>query len=147
MNNVGAINKIPLLSLSTLWLAYALLGWYLSAHHVAWLVGAFVVFIAKAIVWKSSPLFKQLYTISSRGLLAVILASLIVSLSVSLAITWSTSFAFIAVPFITTFFVQFEMGINGFNKSHQLLLLTLAAGLGLLFGEVLDIAILPSVRY
>ena len=147
MNIVELVYKIPLLSLSTLWLAYALLGWYLSAHHIAWLVGAFVVFIAKAIVWQSSPLLKQLSNLSSQGLFVVITVSLIFSLSVALAITWSTSFAFIAVPFITTFFAQVEMGINGFNKSQQLLFLTLTAGFGLLFGEVIDLAILPSVRY
>ncbi|KJH69383.1 hypothetical protein [Aliterella atlantica] len=124
-----------------------LLGWYLSAHHVAWLVGAFVVFIAKAIVWKSSPLLKQLSNLGSQGLFVVITVSLIFSLSVALAITWSTSFAFIVVPFITTFFAQVEMGINGFNKSQQLFFLTLTAGLGLLFGEVLDLAFFPSVRY
>lgn len=147
MNIVELVYRIPLLSLSTLWLAYALLGWYLSAHHIAWLVGAFVVFVAKAIVWQSSPLLKQLSNLGSQGLFVVITVSLIFSISVALAITWSTSFAFIAVPFITTFFAQFEMGINRFDKSQQLLLLTLTAGLGLLFGEVLDIAILPSVRY
>lgn len=147
MNIVGPINKIPLLALSTLWLAYVLLGWYLSAHHVVWLVGAFVVFIAKAIIWKGSPLLNHLSNLGSQGLFAVIGVSLFVSLSVALAITWSTSFAFIAIPFITTFFAQVEMGFYGFNKSQMLLFLTLTAGFGLIFGELVDLAILPSVRY
>lgn len=147
MKIIRLTNQIPLLALSILWLAYALLGWYLSAHHIAWLVGAFVVFIAKAIIWKSSPLFRHLSSLGSQGLFVVICISLIFSLSIALAITWSTSFLFIAMPFITTFFAQVEMGFNGFDKSQQLLFLTIAAGLGLLFGEILDIVILPSVRY
>lgn len=147
MNIVESVNKIPLLSLSTLWLAYALLGWYLSAHHIAWLVGAFVVFIAKAIVWKSSPLLRHLSNLGSQGLFVVITVSLVFSVAIALAITWSTSFAFIIVPFITTFFAQFEMGLNGFNKSQKLCLLTITAGLGLIFGEIVDLVVLPSVRY
>lgn len=147
MNIVGPINRIPLLSLSTLWLAYALLGWYLSAHHIVWLVGACVVFAAKAIVWKSSPLLNHLSKLGSQGLVVVISASLIVSLLVALAITWSTSFAFFAVPFITTFFAQVEMVVNGFNKSQKLSILTITAVLGLIFGEVVDLVFLPSVRY
>lgn len=147
MNIVGPINKLPLLALSTLWLAYVLLGWYLSAHHIVWLVGAFVVFTAKAIVWKSSPLLKHLSTLGSQGLFVVIVVSLFVSISVALAITWSTSFTFIAIPFITTFFAQVEMGFYGFSKSQMLLVLTLTAGFGLILGEIVDLAILPSVRY
>jgi len=147
MNIVRPINKIPVLALSTLWLAYVLLGWYLSVHHVVWLVGAFVVFTAKAIIWKSSPLLKHLSNLGSQGLFVVIGVSLFISISVALAITWSTSFAFIAIPFITTFFAQVEMGFYGFNKSQMLLILTLTAGFGLIVGEVVDLAILPSVRY
>lgn len=147
MNIVRPVNRIPLLALSMLWLAYALLGWYLSAHHIVWLVGAFVVFIALAIIWKSSPLLEHLSSLGSQGLFVVIGISLIFSLSVALAITWSTSFLFIAMPFITTFFAQVEMSFKGFNKSQKLLLLTITAGFGLIFGEILDIVILPSVRY
>ncbi len=147
MNIVRPATKTPLLALSTLWLAYALLGWYLSAHHIIWLVGAFVAIIALTIIWKSSPLLAHLSKLGSQGLFVVICVSLIFSLSVSLAITWSTSFAFVVVPFITTFFAQIEMSFNGFNKSRKLLFLTLTAGLGLAFGEIVDLIILPSVRY
>lgn len=147
MNIVRPVNRIPLLALSMLWLAYALLGWYLSAHHIVWLVGAFVVFIALALIWKSNPLLERLSSLGSQGLFVVIGISLVFSLSVALAITWSTSFLFIAMPFITTFFAQVEMSFKGFKKSQKLLFLTITAGFGLIFGEILDIGILPSVRY
>ncbi len=39
--NVESLGKIPLMPLILLWLAYALLGWYLAAHQIIWLVGAF----------------------------------------------------------------------------------------------------------
>jgi hypothetical protein len=40
--NVGFFNRIPLMPLVLLLLAYTLLGWYLAANQIIWLVGAFV---------------------------------------------------------------------------------------------------------
>ena len=147
MNIIKPVGRIPLLALSPLWLAYTLLGWYLSAHHIIWLVGAFIAFTTLVIIWKSSPLLAHLSNLSSQGLFVVISVSLIFSLLVALAITWSTSFAFMIMPFITTFFAQVEMSFNGFNKLQRLFFLTLTAGLGLIFREGIDLVILPSVRY
>ncbi len=55
--NVGFFSRFPDFSLVLLWLAYALFGWYLSAHHIVWLVGIFIAAIALFIASKSSPLF------------------------------------------------------------------------------------------
>ena len=52
--NVKTFNKIPLLPLVLLWLTYTLIGWYLSAHHIVWLVGAFIIVLALAVGWNSS---------------------------------------------------------------------------------------------
>lgn len=51
--NMEFFNRIPLMPLVLLLLAYILLGWYLAANHIIWLVGAFVVAIVIAVVRKS----------------------------------------------------------------------------------------------
>lgn len=57
--NVGFLSRSPWLPLVLLWLAYALLGWYLSAHHIVWLLGAFVAVLSLAVASKSSPLLER----------------------------------------------------------------------------------------
>jgi uncharacterized membrane protein len=47
-----------LLSLSLLAIAYILLGWYLAAHHVFWLVSLFVLATTLILVWKHNPLLE-----------------------------------------------------------------------------------------
>lgn len=133
--------------LMLLWLAYALLGWYLSAHHIVWLVGAFVAAFALAFASKGSPLLERLVRFGSQGLVAVLIISLIVSTSFVLAAIWSILFALIVIPLGTTFLAEVEMGFAGFSKLDTFLLLTVIAGLGLGLGELTDIVLLPSMRY
>jgi hypothetical protein len=139
--------KLPVLALITLYLAYALLGWYLSAHHIIWLVGAFVTSVALAMAWKSSPLFERFTSLGSQGLFVVITVSLIISLLVALAITWTNSFPLVIIPFLAMILVQLEMSFSGFDKFATLLCLTFVATTGLVFGEVVDLNIFPSSRY
>ena len=133
--------------LMLLWLAYALLGWYLSAHHIVWLVGAFVAAFALAFASKGSPLLERLVRFGSQGLVAVLIISLIVSTSFVLAAIWSILFALIVIPLGTTFLAEVEMRFAGFSKLDTFLLLTVIAGLGLGLGELTDIVLLPSMRY
>ena len=145
--NVGFLSRIPWLPLMLLWLAYALLGWYLSAHHIVWLVGAFVAAFALAFASKGSPLLERLVRFGSQGLVAVLIISLIVSTSFVLAAIWSILFALIVIPLGTTFLAEVEMRFAGFSKLDTFLLLTVIAGLGLGLGELTDIVLLPSMRY
>ncbi len=57
--NIDFLKKITSLSLLLLWLAYALLGWYLSAHHIIWLVGIFIATVALFGGRKNSSLFER----------------------------------------------------------------------------------------
>ena len=114
--NVGFLSRIPWLPLMLLWLAYALLGWYLSAHHIVWLVGAFVAAFALAFASKGSPLLDRLVRFGSQGLVAVLIISLIVSTSFVLAAIWSILFALIVIPLGTTFLAEVEMRFAGFSK-------------------------------
>jgi hypothetical protein len=139
--------KLPALALITLWLAYALLGWYLSAHHIIWLVGASIAFIALVVAWKSSPLLERFTSLGSQGLFVVVIVSLILSISVALAITWTNSFTLVVIPFVAMILAQVEMGFSGFDKLATFLFLTFIAGTGLVFGELVDLNVFPSSRY
>ena len=145
--NTAFLSKTPWLSLFLLWLTYALLGWYLSAHHIVWLVGVFVAAVALAVVWKSSPWLEHLIKIASQGLFAILIISLIFSVSVSLALTRSLLLALIVVPIVITFLAELEMRFAGLSKSNAFLFLIILAGLGLGLGEMVDIVFLPSMRY
>lgn len=48
--NLEFFNRIPLMPLVLLLLAYAFLGWYLAANHIIWLVGAFLAAMVIAVV-------------------------------------------------------------------------------------------------
>ncbi len=145
--NIGFISRIPWLGLVLLWLVYALLGWYLSAHHIAWLVGAFVAALALAIVSKSSPWLDHLLKFISQGLVAFLLISLIISITVALAVTEPILLPLIVMPLVTTFLAELEMNLAGFSKTNKFLILTIIATLGLGLGEIIDILLLPSLRY
>lgn len=145
--NVAFFSRIPRLPLVLLWLTYALLGWELSAHHIVWLVGAFVAALALAAAWKSSPLFERLVLFGFQGWFVLLLISLIISISVALTVTSSILLSLIFLPLVTTFFAEVEMSFAGFSKRNTFLFLTVISGVGLGLGELIDIVLLPSLRY
>ena len=145
--NTTFLSKTPWLSLLLLWLTYALLGWYLSAHHIVWLVGVFVAAVALALTWKSKPWLEHLMEFASQGLFVVLIISLIFSISVSLALTRSLLLALIVVPIVITFLAELEMRFAGLSKFNAFLFLIIIAVLGLGLGEMVDIVFLPSMRY
>jgi hypothetical protein len=141
--NVGFFHRIPVMPLILLWLAYALLGWYLAAHHIIWLTGAFVVSVTLAIVRKTIVWLEQLVAIGSRILVVV----LFLILSVALVETWSVFFSLFLIPIATTFLADLEMRWKGFNKTDSFWILTVLALSGLVVGEMIDILILPSSAF
>jgi len=145
--NIAFFSRIPWLPLILLWLVYALLGWDLSAHHIVWLVGVFVAAVALAVAWKSSPVLNRLVELGSQGLFVLLIISLIISASVALAATWSLLFTLIVMPLAATVLAEVEMRFAGFNKLDTLVVLTMLAGFGLGLGEIVDIKLLPSIRY
>jgi hypothetical protein len=141
--NIGLFpNKISLQPLVLLWLAYAWLGWYLSAHHIVWLVGGFIVAIVLALVWRSIAWLERLVNFGSQPLILFI----ILSTSVVLVASWSLFLTFILVPLTTTILAEIELRFSGLSKRDTILLLTVLAGLGLAVGEVIDLFFLPSSR-
>ena len=141
--DAGFLSRLPVVPLVLLWLAYALLGWYLAAHHIVWLVGCFIAAIAIAIVRKSWLWLETLMAFGSKTLVVV----LVLSASIALVATWSLLFSLFVIPVATTILADLEMRFAGFGKLNSFWVLTILAIFGLMVGETIDIVLLPSSRY
>ncbi|BAY63453.1 hypothetical protein NIES22_35410 [Calothrix brevissima NIES-22] len=131
------------MSLALLGLAYILLGWYLAAHHIIWLVGGFITAVALVIARKSIFWLEQLFTFGSQTLVIV----LFLSISIAIVATWSIILSLFLIPIATTFLADLEMRFAGFSKLDSFLALTILALSALFVGEMVDILLLPSSRY
>lgn len=131
------------MSLIFLWLAYALLGWYLSAHHIVWLVGVFVTIVVLAAIRKSVFWVESLMNVKSQ----MVSLFLVLSGAIGLIATWSILFNFFLLPLSTTILADLEMRFSGFTPLDSFLVLTLLAAFGLAVGETIDVLFLPSLRY
>lgn len=145
--NAIIFTKIPLLPLGLLCLTYTLLGWYLSAHHIVWLVGAFMIVFTLAVGWNKSYWLEQLVKSISRELVTVLVVSLVVSILVALATTWSVLLSLVLLPLATLFLAEVELGFAGFGKLNTFLTVTILAGFSLGLGEIIDILFFPSIRF
>jgi hypothetical protein len=141
--NVQYLNKPPLYPLVLLCLAYTWLGWYLSAHHIIWLMGAFVIALVLAVVWRSISWLERLVKFGSKTLVLI----LVLSTPIALVATWSLFVTFVIMPLATTILAEIELRFSGFSKRDTLLIITILAGFGLTVGEVIDIVLFPSGRY
>ncbi len=141
--NVEFIKMIPLMPLLLLLMAYILLGWYLAAHHIIWLVGAFVAAMVIAVVRKSISWLERLVEFGSKTLVVI----LFLSISIALVATWSVLLRLFVIPLATTLLADLEMRFYGFNKLDSFWIVTVLAVLGLVIGEVIDILLFPSSRY
>ncbi|BAZ79529.1 MAG: hypothetical protein ACKO9I_09590 [Sphaerospermopsis kisseleviana] len=141
--NLLFFQRIPVTALVLLWLAYNLLGWYLAAHQIVWLVGAFVAAIAIAIVRKSNSWLENLLVFGSQTLVVV----LVLSASIALIAIWSILFSIFLIPLATTLLADLEMRFSGFSKTYSFWILTFIAISGLAVGEMIDILIFPSIKY
>ncbi|MBD2203685.1 hypothetical protein H6G33_23580 [Calothrix sp. FACHB-1219] len=141
--NIEFSKRMPWMSLALLCLAYILLGWYLAAHHIIWLVGGFITAVALVIARKSIVWLEQLFTFGSQTLVIV----LFLSLSIAIVATWSIILSLFLIPIATTFLADLEMRFAGFSKLDSFLALTILALSALFVGEMVDILLLPSSRY
>ena len=126
-----------------LWLAYTLLGWYLAANHIIWLVGAFVATMVIAVVRKSISWLERLVEFGSKTLAVI----LFLSISIAFVATWSILLRLFIIPLTTTLLADLEMRFSGFNKLDSFWIITIIAILGLVMGELIDILLFPSSRY
>ncbi|BAZ69679.1 hypothetical protein NIES4106_44570 [Fischerella sp. NIES-4106] len=141
--NIEIFNQFPLITLLLHWLAYAFLGWYLSVHHIVWLVGVLVVALVLALVGRSITWLNRLLDYGSQ----VLIVTVVLSTSVIVVAILPIFFTFIVTPLATTVLAEIELRFAGFSKRDALLFLTLLAALGLVVGETIDLIFLPSSRY
>lgn len=141
------LSRLPWLAIGILWLAYALLGWYLAAHHIVWIAGLVTVVVTLSLAWKGIPLLKQLSWFSSQSLFIVTVINLVISLCVILLVTDFQFSGLIFLPVVTMLWANLEMRSAGFNQHRILLYLATIAGLGLGLGEAIDLLLIPSMRY
>ncbi|MBW4433814.1 MAG: hypothetical protein KME28_19395 [Pelatocladus maniniholoensis HA4357-MV3] len=141
--NIEIFNQFPLITLLLHWLAYAFLGWYLSVHHIVWLVGVLVVALVLALVGRSITWLNRLLDYGSQ----VLIVTVVLSMSVIVVAILPIFFTFIVTPLATTVLAEIELRFAGFSKRDALLFLTLLAALGLVVGETIDLIFLPSSRY
>jgi hypothetical protein len=145
--NTEFLTKKPWLALVLLGGEYALLGWYLSVHHIFWLIGTFIVVITFGVAWKSNPILKVLAWFTTGGLLVVLGVSLLVSLVVALTLTNPVSLGLVLLPLITLLYARLEMQAADFKQVDIFLWSVMMTGLGLGLGEVIDLFVTPSMRY
>ncbi|MBF2066644.1 MAG: hypothetical protein IGS39_19820 [Calothrix sp. C42_A2020_038] len=143
MIKFNAFARIPVKSLILLCLAYTWLGWYLSAHHIVWLVGSVVTVFVLGIIWQTTSWLENLVEIGSRTLVVV----LFLSISVTFIASWSIIFSLVLMPFATIMLANMELRLAGLSKSERFMLILISTGLSLGVGETIDLLLLPSLRY
>lgn len=146
MNTESVIQK-TWLSLMLMGIAYLLLGWYLSAHHIVWLLGACALMATLVLVWKTAPMIEFFDWLRHQRLFIVIGISLFSSVIVIALIVTPIFLNLFFLPFLTILFADMELRIAGFPERDILLYLITLAGLSLGLGEAIDLLISPSLRY
>jgi hypothetical protein len=136
-------NAIPAMPLILLWLAYTLLGWYLAAHHIFWLLGIFVTVVVLFAVSKTISWLEVLFKFGSQTLIVV----LALSASTFLVASWSLLTTLFILPLAVTILAHLEIRFAGLSEVDTFVILTILAGLSLGIGEIIDIALFPSIRY
>jgi hypothetical protein len=136
-------NAIPVMPLVLMWLAYTLLGWYLAAHHIFWLLGIFVTVVVLFVVSKTISWLEALFRFGSLTLIVV----LALSASIFLVASWSLLTTLLILPLAVTVLAHLEMRFAGLSEVDTFVILTILAGLSLGMGEIIDIAFFPSIRY
>ncbi|MBD1825054.1 hypothetical protein H6F51_21535 [Cyanobacteria bacterium FACHB-DQ100] len=102
--NSESSHPLPWFSLGLFWCAHAMLGWYLAAHHVVWLVGVAAILAIVIISEKGKALREQVSWAISRTLFIVLFIS--VSISVC-AFLFVSRFEFLGLVFLPLVYSDF----------------------------------------
>lgn len=145
--NTELLTRKPWFALMLLGLAYTVLGWHLSAHHIFWLVGSFVIAVTLVTAWKSHPILESLVWFATQKLLVVVAFSLLLSVGITLVLTKPILLNLTLLPLIALLYAELEMRATGFKQMDVFLCSVTMAGLGLLVGEAVDLWVIPSMRY
>lgn len=130
-----------------LWFTHIMLGWYLAAHHVAWLVGIGAIVLTLMLTGTGGAFFGQVAWFTSRSSLIAISISLCVSIAAFLFVTDFQFLGLIFLPVVTMFLADLELRSAGFSQRQILLCLAGMAGLGISVREWVDLVLAPSMRF
>jgi hypothetical protein len=133
-------------SLGLLGLSYIFLGWYLAANHVILLVGGLMVLLSVAISWQGKPLLAYFQS-GSQLVFVLIAVILILVVLLYLIVSPSVLPSLILFPLLAGFLAEIDMRFIGWSQRRRLLLSTSIATLGLGLGEIVDLILLPSIRF
>ncbi|MDX2231909.1 MAG: hypothetical protein NW220_19905 [Leptolyngbyaceae cyanobacterium bins.349] len=144
---LNALSRKLGLALSLLAIAYTLLGWYLAAHHVFWLVSTFVILTTLFFAWKRNPLLEFLAWLIRQQVIVLIGVSLLLSSLVALTLVEPMLFSLIPLPLITLLYALLELRAAEVDQLKIFFWSVIVTGLGLGLGEAIDLLITPSMRY
>lgn len=132
---------LPWFSLLLVWSGYLLLGWQISAYHVAWELGAGLAGLIVTIIciWGGGAVFRQL-RMGPRSIGTM----LCLSAAVTIAAVASSIFALLSIIIGAEILTRLEMYARGYNSWQILIVLTFLACLGLTCGWIGGHYILPS---
>lgn len=146
MNTQDSIQN-PWFALTLLGGEYVLLGWYLAAHHVFWLIGTFILVTTLAVIWKKNPILEFLVWFINQQVLVVIGISFLFSVLIAMAFVKPVLLSLSLLPLVTLLYAILEMRMAEFRQSDVFLWAVIITGFGLGLGEVIDLFITPSMRY
>jgi hypothetical protein len=145
--NSEILTQKPWFALVLLVLAYTVLGWHLSAHHIFWLVGTFVIAVTFVTAWRSHPILESLVWFVTQKLFVVVGLSMLFSVVVTLILTKPILLSLTLLPLLALLYAELEMRATGFKQTEVFVCAVMMAGLGLLVGEAVDLWVIPSMRY
>lgn len=126
---------------------YVILGWYLAAHHIFWLIGTFILGLTFAVIWKKNPILNAFEWLVQQQVIVVIGISFLLSLLLAWVYLKPVLLELSLLPLLTLVYALLEMRTAEFKQSDVLLWAALVTGLGLGLGETIDLFVIPSMRY
>lgn len=126
---------------------YILLGWYLAAHHVFWLMGSCIVIVTFAVIWKENPILDTLVWLVRQPVFVAIAVSFVLSLMVAFLLIKPILLNVSFLPSVILLYALLEMRVANFKQMDIVFWAMAITGLGLGIGEAIDLFITPSIRY
>lgn len=141
---VAFLTRLPWLPLASLWLAYALLGWHLSAYSTIWLAWSFVlaVILAVVLLWGGTYFLPKI----SPSIRYIILG-LALSALVGVAFIFSRLFLQLVLLLAAELWVGIEVQSLDLSRKHILWILILTTEIGLGLGWLTGAMLFPSSHY
>ena len=137
------LDRLPWLSLSLLFLAYALAGWNLASYHVIWFLSFLLIALTLVFAWLGSEWMSRILGYMSVVLIIATAVSLFITLTLISSLYLTLGF----LPILTTLFAWQEMRFWNYSAGTTSVTLAGAALLGTGLGEALNFAALSSARY